>query len=71
MRRLAYYAIGLAIGFVLLGMFQRLRTQEHAARLAAREAQAAGQGTVATPAPTAGPAAGVTESVEPQGAKKP
>jgi hypothetical protein len=32
MRRLAYYAIGLAIGFMMLGIFQRLRTQEHQAR---------------------------------------
>lgn len=38
MRRLAYYAIGLAIGCMMLGMFQHLRTQEHRSRIAARGA---------------------------------
>ena len=34
MRRLGYYAIGIAIGFLLLGMFQQLRAREFAARQA-------------------------------------
>ncbi len=39
MRRLSYYAVGLALGFMLLGLFQKLRTKEHMARLAAQEAR--------------------------------
>lgn len=61
MRRLAYYAIGLAIGFVMLGMFQNLRTREHAARQAAQPAAQAPsratdpkQGAVETPEPASG-----------------
>lgn len=78
MRRLAYYVIGLSIGFLLLGMFQRLRTQEHAARMAAREAQSVpAQGAASTPAQPSGPtgsqtgAGGSNGSREPQGAQSP
>jgi len=60
MRRLAYYAIGLAIGFMMLGLFQRLRTQEHQARVAEREQRGAsvsvpGDGAPAAAAPTDSP----------------
>lgn len=37
-QRLAYFLIGLAIGLIMLGMFQRLRTQEAARRAAERQA---------------------------------
>lgn len=66
MRRLAYYAIGLAIGFMMLGLFQRLRTQEHQARVAEREQRGA---SVSVPGDraAAAPAVSTEESVSNRG----
>lgn len=51
MRRLGYYAIGIAIGFLLLGMFQQLRAREFAARQAP-----SGQTPGVHPGPVSSPA---------------
>jgi hypothetical protein len=72
MRRLAYYAIGLAIGFMLLGLFQRLRTQEHAARMAEQEAQRGGSpGSISTPPQPAHPSTGGAPGAEKPGGTGP
>ncbi len=44
-RRLGYYAVGITIGFLLLGMFQKLRVREFEARQSATTPMPVGQAT--------------------------
>jgi hypothetical protein len=62
-RKLGYFAVGLAVGFTLLGVFQRARQQEIAKRRAAAEAEARQPFVPALPIP--GQAAGA-EAAAPQ-----
>lgn len=57
LRKLGYYLMGIAIGFVALGFFQRMRQSESAKRAEADKREAEAVSPLFPPPPTAAPTA--------------